>query len=280
MLNKTRVGKSFSRRAGHYDKSAHLQQGIARELVQKINMEDPRSILDIGCGTGHLTGLLAKKYPEAKISALDLAPGMVEQARRKQPEIEFQVGDAEALPYPDQAFDCIVSSTTYQWITDLNKAFLEAGRVLKGDGELGLAMFGGKTLTELRESYRKAFLEVHPHQQVPLHPFISYSDLLDTLADYQIVSSKKEIITSSVPNLKTLLRQIKNWGAQSAHNDRLPGLGNRRLLELTEKIYQEQYTVPYTGTNEGTKTGKPANQLTSQLKVSWEVFYVKVRKKI
>ncbi|MFH1429408.1 MAG: methyltransferase domain-containing protein [Candidatus Margulisiibacteriota bacterium] len=297
MLNKTRVCKSFSRRAGLYDQTSQLQQGIARELARQINIEDPRCILDIGCGTGFLTKLLSAKYPEASIKAVDLSPGMIEQARLKHPSIEFQVGDAEALPYPDQAFDCIVSSTTYQWLTDLKKAFLESGRVLKGDGEFIFSMFGGRTLTELRESYRQAFTAIHPYQTVPLHPFINYCDLLNILSDYQIVSSKKEIILTSVPNLKTLLRQIKNWGAQSAHNDRLPGLGNRRLLELTEQYYKEHYSIKTNDTKSkiqnpkskesalhGSKTPELITDncqlTTNKLKVTWEIFYVKVRKKI
>ena len=61
---------------------------------------------------------------------------MVRKAINKNrfPNVDFEVADAEALPYPDAAFDLVVSSTTYQWVENLSKAFTESKRVLKPGG--------------------------------------------------------------------------------------------------------------------------------------------------
>ncbi|MFC1595994.1 methyltransferase domain-containing protein [Candidatus Margulisiibacteriota bacterium] len=265
-LNKNKIKNSFSRRAGEYDKTAQLQQSIASELIKKISVVQPGNILDIGCGTGFLTKLLAEKYPEARICALDLAPGMIEQAKKKLPQVEYQIADAEALPYPDQSFNGVFSSATYQWLDNPQQAFQEAGRVLKGDGLFAFSMFGGKTLYELRDSYRQAFNSLYPEHSVPLHDYVNFADLFTMLEDFTIINLTKQITTTIVPDLNSLLKLLKSWGARNAHPAQLPGLGKRKLLKLTEELYQRNY---FTTDNEN-----------HGLNVTWEVFYAKVMKKI
>ncbi|MFA5928912.1 MAG: methyltransferase domain-containing protein [Candidatus Margulisiibacteriota bacterium] len=260
MLDKNRIKNSFSRQAASYEKSSFLQQGIANQLALRISGQ-PQTILDIGCGTGYLTGLLLDKYPKAKISALDIAPGMIEIAKAKYPGVEFSVADAEVLPYPDQSFDCVISSTTYQWLPDLEKALAEVQRVLLGDGNFVFSLFGGKTLYELREVYNEAFQQLYPGKAVPLHPFISMVELFKVLESMQIITLKKEIITLTYFDIKSLLQQIKGWGAQNAHIEKIDGLGMRPLLALTEKLYKQKHAVP------------------AGIQVTWEVFYGKARKK-
>ena len=261
MLNKSQIKKSFSNHASQYDETSQLQQEIANKLVEQISIDNPQRTLDIGCGTGYLTGLIQNKFPNSQLSALDCAEGMLDQAKAKHSNILFSQGDAESLPYPDQSFNLVASSTTYQWITNLNQAFLEVNRVLKGDGQFVFSLFAGQTLCELREAYSKVFNEVYPDQIIPLHPFISMAQLIKELELFQTISIQKEIITSFVPSLKSLLRLIKSWGAQNAQKNRLAGLGNRRLLQLTGANYKRLALEK------------------GELPVTWEILYAKVRKK-
>jgi len=261
MLNKSQIQKSFSKHASQYDQTSQLQQGIAKKLVEKISIENPPQTLDIGCGTGYLTGLIQNKFSNSQLSALDCAEGMLDQAKAKYSDVLFTQGDAESLPYPDQSFNLVASSTTYQWITNLNQAFLEVNRVLKGDGQFVFSLFTGQTLCELREAYSKAFNEVYPNQTIPLHPFISMTQLIKELQPFQTISLQKEIITSFVTSFESLLRLIKSWGAQSAQENRLAGLGNRRLLQLTEANYKRFASEK------------------GELPLTWEIQYAKVRKK-
>ena len=260
LLNKTSIQKSFSRQAVEYNNNSGLQKNIAEKLLEKITYSDPSCILEIGCGTGNLTNLLLEKYPSTPLHAIDLAPGMVRVVKKNNENVNTRVADAEDLPFSDQAFDLIVSSTALQWMSDLTKVLNEVKRCLRGDGQFIAALFGGKTLFELKESYALAFKQIYPDRSPPLHNSIVLADLIKALDMFQIIALEKQIITKGVPDLKSILRQLKSWGAQNAHNDRLHGLGQRKLLALTEEIYRSKYTTA-----------------SDELNVTWEVHYLKVK---
>jgi len=65
-------------------------------------------------------------------------------------------GDAEQLPFRAGAFDLVVSTSTLQWIEDMDAFFRQCHRVVQPDGLLCIAFFGGRTMRELQECYREA----------------------------------------------------------------------------------------------------------------------------
>ena len=101
-INKAQVQKNFSQNAITYDQYAVVQKEMARELIEKIRSTGVhfRNILEIGCGTGFLTELLARDYPLAQITATDIAPEMIFVAREKLAafsNINYFVADGENL---------------------------------------------------------------------------------------------------------------------------------------------------------------------------------------
>ena len=103
------------------------------------------TVLDIGCGAGvdslvagHLAG------PDGRVVGLDVTPAMIERARALQARlglanVTFQVGEAEALPFPDASFDAVISNGVFNLTLNKEKALHEAHRVLKPGGRLMLA---------------------------------------------------------------------------------------------------------------------------------------------
>ena len=76
-------------------------------------IEAPRRVLDLGTGTGVGARAIAKRFPEARVVGVDLAPAMVEEARRLlEPElaarVRYEAADAEHLPFEDASFDLVV----------------------------------------------------------------------------------------------------------------------------------------------------------------------------
>ena len=99
----------------------------AIDLVMRISHDNPKNILDIGCGPGNSTGILYDRWENARITGLDSSPAMLEKARKSNDDIDWVLGDASAdLGHLGQ-FDIIFSNAAFQWIPDndilINKLF-------------------------------------------------------------------------------------------------------------------------------------------------------------
>jgi ubiquinone/menaquinone biosynthesis C-methylase UbiE len=99
-------------------------------------------VLDVACGTGALSGAVAERVgPAGSVVGLDLNPEMLEVARQKPARIEWRHAPAEALPFPDAAFDAVVSQFGLMFFTDRVAALREMWRVLRPGGRLAVAVF-------------------------------------------------------------------------------------------------------------------------------------------
>lgn len=87
----------------------------AIDLLSRISHLRPRSIIDVGCGPGNSTELLARAFPDAEIIGIDASPEMVACATERLPGIEFEVMDARDI---HDGFDLVFSSSCIQWIPD------------------------------------------------------------------------------------------------------------------------------------------------------------------
>lgn len=90
-------------------------------------------VLDVGCGTGSLTFLLSERSDLAAICGIDYAPPYIEHATRKSsdPRVSFRVGDACALPFPDAAFDRVLSLLMLHFVSEPHRAVAEMRRVAR-----------------------------------------------------------------------------------------------------------------------------------------------------
>ncbi|KCZ71819.1 methylase involved in ubiquinone/menaquinone biosynthesis [Candidatus Methanoperedens nitroreducens] len=119
-----------------------------RRLVEQMRINKGYRVLDLGCGTATLTILIKKAHPEAEVIGLDIDPDILEVARSKirkaGVDIALDHANAIELPYPDNSFDCVVSSLVFHHLTHEDKisTFREVFRVLQPGGELHAADFG------------------------------------------------------------------------------------------------------------------------------------------
>ena len=149
--------RHFIPAAGHdwllplYDPLQRLFGGdsIRRELVDCAALVPGHRVLDIGCGTGSLTVLLARDHPEAGVVGLDPDPKALARATRKAARagvaVRFDEGFSDALPYGDASFDRVFSSFMLHHLKPAEKkrTLLECRRVLEPGGVLFLLDFGG-----------------------------------------------------------------------------------------------------------------------------------------
>jgi ubiquinone/menaquinone biosynthesis C-methylase UbiE len=98
-------------------------------------------ILDLACGTGELLRRIAAEIPEADPTGVDLAPGMIDRARRKLagvPHAQVQQADAHDLPFDESSFDAAVCANSFHYFSHPQQVLAEARRVLRSDGRLVL----------------------------------------------------------------------------------------------------------------------------------------------
>jgi ubiquinone/menaquinone biosynthesis C-methylase UbiE len=101
----------------------------------------PISILDIGCGTGQLLRHAARYFPSAQMTGIDAAEEMVRVAQASVPAgapVRFVHAFAEQMPFPDAAFDLVVSTLSFHHWADQLMALFETHRVLSPGGTFAL----------------------------------------------------------------------------------------------------------------------------------------------
>jgi len=110
-------------------------------LRQAESRFKPASVLDIGCGSGRLLRKVHDYWPEAHLSGVDPAQGMLEVARQLTPEVRFSMGSAEALPLSDASVDLAFSTISFHHWQDQAAGLREVARVLRPGGSFLLADF-------------------------------------------------------------------------------------------------------------------------------------------
>lgn len=106
---------------------------------------EPADIVDVGCGTGILAARLAGTYPDARITGVDLSPGMLAKARQRSRSVAWVEADAQHLPFENSSFDAVCCTESFHWYPDQHAALAEFRRVLRGDGALYLAFVNPAT---------------------------------------------------------------------------------------------------------------------------------------
>lgn len=123
------------------DKHAGIK-GLRAEACAHMNLAAGNKVLDLGCGIGGATFAIADiTGPTGLAAGLDISSAMIDVATRRangRPGLEFRVGDARAIPYPEGFFDAARSERVFLYLPDRLAAIQEMKRVLKPGGRLCL----------------------------------------------------------------------------------------------------------------------------------------------
>lgn len=122
-------------------------------VIELLAPQPGERILDLGCGTGHLTSLIAAAG--ASVVGVDKSSKMIESARKSYPDLKFFESDATGLDF-DSEFDAVFSNATIHWIKDQQALASMIWRALRPGGRF-VAEFGGKgNLRAVREALKRA----------------------------------------------------------------------------------------------------------------------------
>ncbi len=125
--------------ASLYDAKHAFVFAYGSDLLELLAPHAGELILDVGCGTGHLTAAIAQSG--ARVVGLDRSPAMIEAARQRYPTLEWHLDDIRSFLYP-QPFDAIFSNATLHWIREPEAVVERLARLLRPGGRLVLEMGG------------------------------------------------------------------------------------------------------------------------------------------
>ncbi len=239
-LDRRAVARAFDRASASYDAAAALQERVRNELLGRLDelKVQPRTVLDLGAGTGHASRALKRRFPQATVVAVDIAPGMLERARAQSRwlrRFERVRADAYALPFRDGAFDLVFSSLMLQWCDDLDAVFTEMARVLAPGGLLLFSTFGPGTLSELREAWASSDTRSN-HVNHFFDPHALGSALMHAGLGEPVLDVDRIVLRYA--DTMTLMRELKAIGAQNASRGRPRGLTGPRRLAAMSKAYE------------------------------------------
>ena len=150
-------------------------------MLAELETDPFDNVLDVGCGTGPVIELLAKKYPEKHFVGLDITPAMIEAARPKgPPNAEFVVGDAENLPFGDGGFDAVLCSNSFHHYPNPGAFLREAHRVLRPGGKLILRDYtSNDVVVWLMNTFEMPLARLVGHGDVRILKMGEYRELME-----------------------------------------------------------------------------------------------------
>lgn len=259
-MNKRRVERAFSAAANGYDGLADLQREVGNRLFSRLETRvlKPSKIIDIGAGTGFCTEKLAGFNPDGSVVALDIAEGMLEQAKNRLsrfPNVGYCQADAEQLPFQPASVDLLFSNLALQWCRCDGEMFSHFSAILAEEGQVVFSSFGPQTLSELRESWSR--VDDEPH----VNNFLEADCLLNAMqaAGLRDCEVRSESVKRYYANVFELMRELKGIGAKTVNGAQREGLtGKGKMAEMISHYEQSRE-----------KEGIPA---------TWEVIYGFARK--
>ncbi|MCH9755566.1 MAG: malonyl-ACP O-methyltransferase BioC [Gammaproteobacteria bacterium] len=235
------VCNAFHRQATVYEAAAQVQREIGEQLFERLSYLkiEPQYVLDLGCGTGLFTKQLKKCYPKAVVVGVDLARGMLTEARAKsrwpQKKMAFVQADMHALPFLNNTFDLVFSNQVLHWSNQWPALMRELNRVMHVGGCLMFSTLGPDTFLELREDKPTTFAHANT--------FMDMHDIGDILLSERFLDPVVDMDKLAVhyEDWQALLRSLRQQGVRNINAKRNPGLTGKRAwaaFEASVKKYQ------------------------------------------
>ena len=126
---------SFDVAADAYDDfMGRYSRLLSGQLADLASVQPGQRVLDVGCGTGALTGELVARLGSARVAAVDPSAPFVAATRTRHPGVDVRLAPAERLPFPDDTFDAALAQLVVHFMLDPVAGVAEMGRVTRRDG--------------------------------------------------------------------------------------------------------------------------------------------------
>lgn len=251
-MTEDRIHRHFATAASTYDLHAQVQRSVAGDLLRYCP-EAASDILELGCGTGAYTRLLASRFPSARITAVDFSEEMLAVARASADldrvrfvQADLREVDFGSLPGDEDRggldfnnrFDLITSNAALQWTPDLDSIVERLRRRMAKGGTFAFSYFGAGTYCELRGS----LVNVVGHDvRLPSSGFAGATELANLLKRH-FASAHVDALEyrETFPSLRDLLSNIRATGTRG-DGIQPPVAWTRGLLRRVEERYLAEF---------------------------------------
>ena len=148
--------------SGDFNEIGRSLMPMAEDLVREAEPAPGARVLDIGCGSGNVALVAARRYCD--VAGIDIAENLIARARARaaaeSAQVDFRAGDAQALPFADDAFDLVTSAFGIIFAPDQQAAAAEALRVCRPGGRIALANW-------MPEDFGRDFFGAHARHAPP-----------------------------------------------------------------------------------------------------------------
>jgi len=241
--DKRMLARRFRRGMATYEGAAVVQSEMAAALVADLLSASATDrfehVLELGCGTGLLTGRLVDHCRLSCLVLNDLVAESgesVQRVLRRKPGVmvTFVPGDMETIDLPDDQ-DLVISNAVLQWAADPPSLLRRMTRLLRTGGVLALASFGPANLLELSAV---AGLSLHYPSLAQWHASLA--------GDYEVLSGRETLRTLWFPSAGAVLRHLKETGVNALATQPWPPAKIMRFCRTYETTFGRQAEVPLT----------------------------------
>lgn len=232
--NRYKIAKSFGSASNSYDTSARLQRYSGKHLMSWLPNRNDLTVLDLGCGTGFFTDILATRYQH--VIGLDISTKMLDFASNNRAKsIHWLEGDAYQLPVADSSIDFVYSNLMIQWCDNLSQVIEEVLRVLKPGGLFVFSTLVDGTLFELRSSWAKVDNDKH------VIDFKTHDELINVFSSEKskLLEFNQQDIVLEYENVFHLAHELKDLGANHIASKANKGLAGKDKWKKMLSAYQE-----------------------------------------
>ena len=151
-MNKDLIMKRFEKNLANYEKNAFVQKNMAEKLFSLLDKKRYDNILELGCGTGLLTKIIAENLNFAHYTANDIVSGCEKYIKKINKDIEFVPSDMEDFIREDkEKYDLIVSNAALQWVENVSVFVENLYDKLNDGGAILFSIFGKDNYKEIQQ---------------------------------------------------------------------------------------------------------------------------------